>query len=931
MLESASPVLSLDAQEIQSRGMTRVEDLLITLPQVYSTNFGHSSVANGAAGTASADLRYLGAQRTVVLVDGRRLPAGDAQSESFVAGDLNFIPSFLVKRVDVLTGGASSVYGGDAVAGVVNFILDRDFVGVKGGVNWGGYQHSNGNTIARSINAARGFTVPQGSVLNRGPANFNVALGANFDQRRGHATVYLDYRDTPAITKDQRDYTNCSVQNLGATGPACGGSSTWQGGRFIVSRKPGTTGASRADFVIDPSTGVFRPRQGTDVFNFAPYNFMQRPDTLWRGGGFMNYQWNRYAEGYADVMFMDDYTDAQIAPSGNFANTTLLNCDNPMLTSQQRQAICTDMGYGPTDIASVIIQRRNVEGGGRVAQLRHTGLRFSFGMRGDINDSWRYDAFGQQGEMHSPQRYANDLHVDRLQNALIVDGDPNNPATWRCRSADTGCVPWNIFRPGGVTKEALEYLTLPLILDSGTRTRGVQAQVIGDLGRYGLRLPGTSQGVRLAIGAGYRQEFMFSEPDLAYRLGLGAGQGGATVPVKGDYDTKELFTEAVVPLVQGRRGAQDLSLELGYRYSDYSSTGGAPTYKTSASWAPVSAVRIRTGYNRATVSPSVLALFFPQSIGLGGSEDLCAGDRPTATPEQCERQGVPRSAYGTILENPAGQYNTLEGGNPNLQQEIANTVTAGFVVTPQAFPGFSATLDYYRIRVDDTIGSLEADDIMKQCVATGTPVLCGLIKRDRFGTLWLQSDGFITTTNQNVGKLESQGLDVSATYARSIRGGALTTTVAGTYLTNQKTDTGLFAYDCVGFHGNQCGIPTPRWRHAVRVAWDTTFNTTLAVGWRFIGGTKNDDLSDNEALGSPANVQTLQVNFADKIEAFNYLDVSANYRIRRNYSIVAGINNILDKEPPLGAGLSDNDFGPGLYGTYDHLGRYLFTGIQFQF
>jgi len=725
------------------------------------------------------------------------------------------------------------------------------------------------------------------------------------------------------------------VQNLGATGPACGGSSTWQGGRFLSFRKPGTTGPATADWVIDPTSGAFRRRQGTDVFNFAPFNFMQRPDTLWRGGGLMNYQWNRHAEAYADIMFMDDFTDAQIAPSGNFGNTSQLNCDNPMLSPQQRQALCFDMGYGPTDVANVVILRRNVEGGGRVAELRHTGLRFNFGMRGEINDTWRYDAFGLQGQVQSPQRYKNDLNIDRLQNALLIDGDPNNPSTWRCRSNDPGCVPWNIFTLGGVSQAALSYLSLPLILDSGTRTRAVQGTLTGDLGNYGFTLPSASQGVTLAIGTGYRQEYMFSEPDLAYRLGLGAGQGGATVPVEGDYDVKEFFTEAVVPLVQGKRGAQDLSLEFGYRFSNYSSTGNAPTYKTMASWAPVEAVRLRTGYNRATVSPSVLALFFPQRLGLGGSQDLCAGARPSATVEQCERQGVPRSLYGSVLENPAGQYNTFEGGNPTLEQEIANTVTAGVVFTPRAFPGFSATVDYYRIKVDDTIGTLEADDIMNQCVATGDPRLCGLIRRDRFGTLWLLGGteaGFISTINDNVGKLESQGVDVTSSYARAIgRWGVMTTTLAGTILMNQKTDTGLFAYDCLGFHGNQCGIPTPRWRHTARVSWDTTFNTTFAATWRFIGSTENDDLSPNPALGDPANVRRLELNFADKVEAFNYLDLAATLRASRNYSIIAGINNVFDKEPLLGAGLSDVDFGPGFYGMYDHLGRYFFTGINFQF
>jgi outer membrane receptor protein involved in Fe transport len=486
-----------------------------------------------------------------------------------------------------------------------------------------------------------------------------------------------------------------------------------------------------------------------------------------------------------------------------------------------------------------------------------------------------------------------------------------------------------------VTNEALDFLSLPLILNSGTRTRGVNGTLTGNLGNYGIALPSATDGVRVAFGGGYRQEFLFVDPDLSYRLALGAGQGGPTLPVEGDYDVKELFTEALIPLVQGARGAQDLSLELGYRFSDYSSTGRAPTYKTSASWAPVNGLRIRTGYNRATRSPNVQELFVPQGLGLGGSQDLCAGAQPTATREQCVNMGVPASQYGLILENPAGQYNTLEGGNPNLEQEIANTFTAGVVLTPRGLPGFTATLDYYKIKVDDTIGNLEADDIMNQCAATGIPALCNLINRDRFGTLWITtdgSDGYIITTNQNVGKLESHGLDVTASYGRSLgRAGVLTTNLFGTYLRNQKTDTGLFAYDCVGFYGNQCGIPTPRWRHLARFAWDTTFNTTISVGWRLIGSVKNDDLSPNPALGDPANVRALELNFADKIDTFNYLDLSATYRVARNYNFVVGVNNLLDKEPPLGAGASDNDFGPGFYGTYDHLGRFLFTGVQFTF
>jgi iron complex outermembrane receptor protein len=343
-------------------------------------------------------------------------------------------------------------------------------------------------------------------------------------------------------------------------------------------------------------------------------------------------------------------------------------------------------------------------------------------------------------------------------------------------------------------------------------------------------------------------------------------------------------------------------------------------------------VKLRGGFNRATRSPNIQELFEPQGLELGGSQDICAGAQPTATREQCERLGVPAAQYGTILENPAGQYNTLEGGNPNLEQELAETLSGGVVFTPRALPGFTAALDYYNIKVEDTIDQLEADDVMNQCAATGNPTLCNLIHRDRLGTLWLFTDGFTISTNQNVGKRESQGIDVNAAYLFSLgRHGSLTTTLIGTFLMNQKIDTGLFAYDCVGLYGNQCGIPTPRWRHLARFSWDTTFNTTFSVGWRVVGPVENDDLSSNPAIGDPGNISLLELNDADKIGTFSFLDVATAYRLGPSYTLLAGVNNIFDKEPPLGAGASDNDFGPGFYGTYDHLGRYVFTGIQFTF
>ncbi|RPJ84942.1 MAG: TonB-dependent receptor, partial [Acidobacteria bacterium] len=846
------------------------------------------------------------------------------------APDLNFIPSALVKRVDVLTGGASSVYGADAVTGVVNFVLDRDFEGVRGGVQFGGYQHNNRNDIAAAMNQAKGFTAPTGSTWNQAPFDFNVALGGRFGDRKGHAAAYLDYRTMDAITKDARDYTNCSG-SLGASGPVCGGSGTWQNGRFLVFS---ADGSRTRDYVLDTSGSgdQFRTRTSTDVYNYAPANFMQRPDTRWAGGGFLNYEWNRNVTGYAEVMFMDDYTDAQIAPSGNFGNTSMLNCNNPMLSAQQRKVLCTDMGYGPNDMADVIIYRRNIEGGGRVSQMRHTALRFSFGAKGEINNQWRWDGYALQAEVHSPQSYANDFNINNIQDALIVDGDPANPSSWHCRSGNPGCVPWNIFKAGSVTQGALDYLQLPMVLNSGVRTRVINGTLTGDLKDYGVALPSAIEGIRVAFGAEYRNENLFVNPDLAFRQAWGAGQGGPTNPVDGSYDVREFFAEGLVPLVQDRPGFQDLSLELGYRYSDYTTTGGWPTYKVQASWSPVDDLKLRLGFNRATRSPNVRELFVPQGLGLNGSQDICAGTSPTATRDQCVRTGVPAEWYGRVLENPAEQYNTWDGGNAELDPEVADTLTAGGVLIPRAVPGFTAALDFYNVKVKDTIGSLGADDVINQCAVTGNPFLCGLIHRDRLYTLWATTDGYTISTNQNVGQLESRGLDINATYAKSLGNlGSLTTSVIGTWLMNQKIDTGLYAYDCMGFFGNQCGIPTPRWRHMARVSWETRFNTTFSVGWRMFGPVTNDDGSPNEALADPGNVETLELNGIYKIPTFNYIDLAASYNVGRRYRLVFGVNNIFDREPPLAPGMQDNDYGTGFYGTYDPMGRYVFTGVQFTF
>jgi iron complex outermembrane recepter protein len=919
-LTALSPVAVVDVQEVTYQGTGRVEDLIQQLPQAFAAQ--NSSISNGASGTATVQLRNLGAVRTLSLLNGRRMASGDAYSTS---ADLNFIPSALVKRVDILTGGASSAYGADAVAGVVNFMLDTEFEGFRGEVMWNGYQHNNSNDLAQQINTARGYTAPTGSIWDQGGYNFNLGVGGKFGEgSKGHATAFVDFRDVAAITKDRRDYTNCSVQTMGATGPACGGSATWEYGRFL-----GATG----DYVLDPRTNnttTFRKRVSTDVFNFAPYNFMQRNDRKWSGGAFVNYRFSEKVEPYTEVMVMHDYSDAQIAPSGSFFSTATINCDNPMMSAQQRALIC---GTQTSGTAEMFLGRRNVEGGGRNDNLKHTNFRLLAGLRGDLNPQWSYDVYGMRAQVDSPSVYSNDFLVSRLENALDVVGTPGQPSTWQCRSGDAGCAPYNVFSIGGVTQEAINYLQVPYMYSSGTTTQMLAGLLRGDLG---FKFPSATENVELAFGGEMRKESLFVAPDFIRASGLGAGAGGPTNPVDGSYQTNEAYAEMRIPIVQDVSGFHDLNLELGYRFANYKAIGQSAknngSWKAMLSWAPVGSFRLRGGMNRAVRAPNVQELFAPQGIGLGGSEDICAGPSPSASREQCARTGVSAGQYGNILENPAGQYNSLDGGNPLLDVETADTMTAGFVWTPKSITGLTVTADYFDIKIDQTISSFAPDDTIKACAESGNADLCRLIHRDARGTLWLTNDAYTISTNQNIGTVASRGFDLSASYPLNLGNhGFINFAIVGSTVLENRETTPLYDYDCAGYMGNQCGIPSPAWRHRMRASWNTKFKATFSLGWRYISGVKNDDLSEDSDLGNPALVKRLELNGSDKIPAYNWFDVVAGYKFTDKLNLTIGCNNVFDKEPPLGSGLSDIDYGPGFYGTYDYLGRSLFANLQFQF
>ena len=677
----------------------------------------------------------------------------------------------------------------------------------------------------------------------------------------------------------------------------------------------------------------FRPRN-REVFNFGPYNHIQRPDEKWNAGGFAHYTINDNFEPYLEIMFMSDYTDAQIAPSGSFATINRINCDNPMLSDQQRDLICTQAGYGPDDYANVRVLRRNVEGPPRSNQIGHTNFRLVGGLRGDIGGSWRYDFYGLHAENNAQFSYVNDLNVQRMRNAVDVIVDPDT-GEWVCRSGDPGCAPWNIFQEGAVTQEAIDYISTTALMNIDYRTRVLNLTFTGDLEEYGLKIPSASEGLQVAVGGEYRSEFQQIRPDEVYLTGT-AGFTSNAEQLSADYDVREIFIEALVPIVQDTDGFRDLSLELGYRYSDYSTSGGFNTYKGLLNWAITDSWRIRGGYNRAVRAPNIFELFRPQSYGVGGG-DICVNDLVTGVPEgtleQCMRTGVTEEQYGNIPS--VGPTNTIWGGNLLLDPEVADTVTAGVVWTPHAIPGLSVTADYYDIEVSETIGSIASWFIINHCANTGDPRFCGWIHRDQVGSLSLSEDGYVDTTNQNIGFRKSEGVDLNASYLIGLGdAGYLNTSLIGTYLLAQEFADPSFDFDCVGYYGFTCGQPSSRWRHRLRATWETNFNTNFSLTWRRIGSTEIDVASPDPDLGHPDPnfMDRARANGIDKTHAYDWFDLAASYTWRSGIQLTLGVNNIFDEEPPLMPGLAS---WPGtffnLYGNYDPLGRHIFTSLKFDF
>jgi iron complex outermembrane receptor protein len=958
---SISPITSVTATDIAATGLTRTEDILNNLPMVFAGM--NSTTSNGADGTASIDLRGLGNQRTLVLVDGRRLGPGNGDGRNY--SDINQIPAALIERVDVETGGASAVYGADAVAGVVNFILNTHFEGVKIDAGYHMNEHSNTNTYAQSLVQAAGDAVPDSRVDTGFGKNVSILMGSNFADGKGNATVYATYDLQGATLQSKYDYSACSLSPAGATQLACGGSQISKSGLILAYAN---TGRNLLYHTIDQHTGQIRPfNSATDLYNYGPLNYYQTPNERWTAGGFVNYDITSHVNAYMEVMFTRNTMQAQIAPSGDFGalGTTFVPCNNPLLSAQERSVICSAGNLAaqgnPTENVggttytglNLYALRRNVEGGPRIASFQNDAMRIVAGLKGDFADAWHWDVYAQHGTVDdnlSNENYFSSTNVANALNvitgpATLPSGAPNpNAGKPECTSVylgtDPKCVPYNVWTPGGVTPAAVAYLSVPLLVQETVTEQVVSGNLTGDLGKYGIKLPTADNGVQINIGAEYRSEASSSLPDALSQAGSAEGAGGPTPPVVGSFHVREVFTELRVPLLEHLPLADSLAFEGGYRYSDYSEGFKTNTFKLGLEYKPIHDLLVRASYQRAVRAPNIAELYFPQTVLLDGSSDPCAGKTPTASPAACALTGVTPAQYGNISASTAHQYNGLLGGNPNLIPETADTYSIGVVFTPSIIQNLTFSVDYFNIQIKNVIGAIGGDTVLNSCLSSGnanSPFCLDVHRAPGTGSLWLGNTGYVSDLNVNLGEKYTAGFDFKGSYRVPLRTlGSLAFGFEGTKL-NALTTTPLEggpSYDCKGFFGTTCGGANAGWRHVFNMTWSTPWDgLDLTARWRYIGEGESEQLSTNPALAGSPFLPT------SHIPAYNYLDLTAAFNLAKNVRLQVGVNNIADKDPPIVVGADCSTSSPAgancngntFPGVYDATGRYLFATVSAQF
>jgi len=969
----SSPIVTVGAEQLEEIGTATIETYLNSLPQL-SPSLTKTNNNPSSGGSAFLDLRQLGTSRGLTLVNGRRLVPGSSSG----AVDISILPSGLMDRVEIITGGASAVYGADAVSGVVNFILKDDFEGAQVSAQYGISQENDGKEV-----------------------QYNLILGGAFADGRGHLTFAASHNTRDGIQQTAREISRSARYCFNDGSCVPDGSPTTGDGTFSISAitNLGTSALNEAatdarldafrayfagrgltnpdlirvgqrlgfnpdgslfiagDFKGDGVFGYTGPNNNgwdpadTFVYDFNPVNLLQSPYERTNFYSQMKYDLTDRIQFYGDALFStytssNELAESPAAFSIPVATTGTLdsNIRNLMISAGYVPGV--DINGEPINNGNFTLSRRTNELGPRKYNYDTTAYQATGGFRGTlppINGSeWAYDVYASYGKYRNTQEYLGFPEANRIIAALAgcPDGSPTGPVG--SQGNPTTCVPLNPFGANNITKEQAEYIAASgQIGVTEIEQKNIVASVTGDL----FTLPAGP--VSFALGGEYRDLSYDDMPPEGVQTGTLLG-GNSAGPVKGSYDVWEVFGELRVPLLADQPFAHYLGLEGGYRWSDYSTGQTTETWKYGGEWAPVDWMRFRALQQRAVRAPSLGELYATRQEGYPGvttgNLDPCDKDsaaRTGANASQvlalCQAQS---SKINATWDSVGTQYRTFSGGNQNLSPETADSTTIGAVFrAPASVPSWAssltATIDYFNIKIDDVISSIGFSTSLSRCfnadfnpTFSNSNVYCQNLHRDA-DTGYLTStglDGYITATNANMAVFKASGVDLAinynitpADYGAPSWLGRLGFSTQGTWYENQQFQSDAASPISDSFVGGiGDGTPgettLPEWKFNTRFSWAYE-NFSASLRWTYISSVVDD----------AADVASGDIG---KIDAYNYFYLNGSWAVNDTIELFGGIDNLFDKGPPRYASGFQYQTDPS---TYDVIGRYFYIGARARF
>lgn len=862
-LETASPITVFSAVDIAASGHVTVEKFIHSIPAINGGVNGQNT-NNGSGGAASANLRGLGASRTLILINGRR----------YASGDLNSIPMSFIERVEVLRDGASTIYGSDAIAGVINFITKRDFDGAEFTAQYDVTGQGDGETtrLAATIGASS--------------AKGNVVLGLEYSKRNAIGQGDREFSATPWTERGGR---------LVSGGSDANSFGSWS------SMTPGSAYADDL-FVVDPGTGAVRPYNGdTDAYNFATASYLVTPQEVFSINAAASYEVSNSVKAFLEGGFTNRQSNQLMGADGTFWGAV----------------VAADHPNNPIG-EPIALSRRLTETGGRQFTQDFSDYRMVLGLEGELDNGWAWDISYNYARFVTTTLDLGRANPSRFNNML-------DPA--KC-AADAACPGlWNPFVADSLTSEQLAYGSIPNSPVTKGTTKQLMANLTGDTGDFAL--PAGSIG--WAVGVEKRWEDYQSIPDGGAAIGQIYGVTGS--PTSGSYDLQEAYVEFNVPLLSDLPGVQRLDLSAAARRTDYNFLSAETTTKFGLEYVPFSSLLVRATYADGFRAPAITELYGARSESNINYVDPCleygttnAGNVSDALRANCLAEGLPA---GFSLTN--NQSTTTVGGNSDLKPEESTSITLGFVYTPEFISNFSLAIDYYDIEIEDGIGRADITSVISQCYNStnfSSPECSKIQGPGAYDRPPLQGSQYrdfnrrvtgVLAVNDNISTFKTSGFDFDASWFTELGGGKLTLKLDGTYLDKYtyQVQAGAPISELAGKFGGDVNfggrvVAFPKWRTNLSAGFSTD---TWDVSWvaRYIDST--DDIA--------ARATKLRNTTGTVV----YHDVQGSYHLD-NVTFTLGARNVFDKQPPY---VTNNNDMNTLNSTYDTAGQYWYARVSAKF